>query len=402
MPYALIKPREIVTLKQFYDLMAETRVVRSQIVYDIFQETPVSNVAVQSLEAALASMEEAEWEDGLRALLLDDQDKIFIRMLYEMAELKKDLVFLRDGEPALLAYLATLHPGFEDEVARGIKRLEGKDFNAMLADRDGTTNNYCGRYMTSVQSIYNAVFLTRFARARVKNPLFITSAPLVNPGILDIVVTPENAFIYAASKGREYVGLDGRRGSFPVDAEKQAVLDDFNKRMARLLREPRYEKFTLIGSGFQPKFGQTTLARQNIRKSVTEEESLAFLERIRQVVREADPTGHNFRIEDTGLDVEVILTIEGDGGVKDFDKADAIKYLDHELGLDLATGPNLVCGDTGSDLPMVTVAMEFTRDTWAVFVTRKDDLAEQVRTICPNTLIVTEPDVLVTVLGSLA
>ncbi len=402
MAYTLIRPREIVTLKQFYELMAQTRVVRSQIVYDIFQKIPANPAAVESLENALKCMQEADWEDGLRALLLDDQDKIFIRMLYEMAELKKDLVFLRDGEAALLDYLAELHPGFKDEVTRGKDRLGGLDFNCMLSDRDGTTNNYCGRYMTSVQSVYNAVFLARFARSRVRNPLFITSAPLTNPGILDIVVTPENSFIYAASKGRECVDLQGVRHSFPIDADKQEILDAFNKRMARLLREPKYEKFTLIGSGFQPKFGQTTIARQNIRKSVTDEESLAFLERIREMVQETDPAGEHFRIEDTGLDVEVILTIEGDGGLKDFDKADAIKYLNEELGLNLATGPNLVCGDTSSDLPMVKVAMEYTDDTWAVFVTRKDDLAEMVRTACPNTLIVTEPDVLVTVLGSLA
>jgi hypothetical protein len=39
-------------------------------------------------------------------------------------------------------------------------------------------------------------------------------------------------------------------------------------------------------------------------------------------VRELDPDDRYFRIEDTGLDVEIILTIEsGEGGARDLIKA---------------------------------------------------------------------------------
>ena len=108
-------------------------------------------------------------------------------------------------------------------------------------------------------------------------------------------------------------------------------------------------------------------------------------------------------IEDTGLDVELILTVdEGGGEAQDFNKAAAVRFLASELGIELSRGPHLVCGDTASDVPMVDALAEHTQDTWAVFVTRKEDLAAKVRGACEHALIVSEPDVLVAILGELA
>ena len=75
---------------------------------------------------------------------------------------------------------------------------------------------------------------------------------------------------------------------------------------------------------------------------------------IRSMTAEVDPESKNFRIEDTGLDVEVILTVQGGEGDKDFDKGDGVVYLDSILNFNLANSMNLICGDTGSDVPMVT------------------------------------------------
>jgi hypothetical protein len=277
-------------------------------------------------------------------------------------------------------------------------------FKAFLTDRDGTVNNYCGRYISSVQSVYNAVFLTRFATTAAENSVILTSAPLDNIGLVDISVSPTRVFIYAGSKGREYFNTEGQRRVFPIEQEKQAKLDELNARLATLLKQPEYEMYGLIGSGLQFKFGQTTVARQDITRSIPNTESEKFLNTVRQLISSVDPNYVFFRIEDTGLDIEIILTVE-DGedaeSAKDFDNGDGIKFLNQDMGLHMAEGSCLICGDTNSDVPMVAAAMNVAKETYAAFVTRKDELKDKVRAVCPRALFVSEPDVLVTILHKL-
>ena len=230
--------------------------------------------------------------------------------------------------------------------------------------------------------------------------MVITSAPLKDQGIVDVSVNPEKTIVYAASKGWEFIDLQGVRRSYPVAAEKQALLDQLNERLQALVAQPDLERFSLIGSGLQLKFGQTTIARQDIADSIPADESDALTQQLRDLVAELDPTGANLVIEDTGLDVEIILTI-GEG-LKDFNKADAVAYLDRELNLNLGRGAQLVCGDTASDVPMVDAVMAHCPDTWAVFVTRKADLATKVAAACPNHIIVPEPDFLIATLAVLS
>jgi len=296
-----------------------------------------------------------------------------------------------------------MHPNFSSHVQNGVALLKGKYFNCFITDRDGTTNNYCGRYRSSIQSIYNAVFLTRFAKNATSNPIIITSAPLKDIGIVNVSTIPDKVIIYAASKGREFIDLSGTRKSYPVDNQKQQLIGRLNQELSQLIKEPAYEKFSMIGSGLQLKFGQTTIARQDINDSILEAKSKAFLALVENIVKKLDPAGENFRIEDTGLDIEIILTISDEKvGLKDFDKADAVKYLDKELNLGLGKGPHLICGDTGSDLPMLEAVMESTDDTWSVFVTQNPELADRVRAVCPNALTVPEPDILISILNQLA
>ena len=393
-----IERRELKTLKDFYALMGETRQVRFLSVAEILAGRSGSE-AVGSLSNALTSLRDVPEKGGRRVLSLSGDRSIALDMDYEINELRKDVFYLEKGEEAFMEYLADLHPGFDEHVAAGRELLDGLELNTLITDRDGTINNYCARYLTSIQSLYNAVFFSRFALSRVNIPVILTSAPL--EGLIEISVNPERKIYYAASKGRECLDLEGRTRRLAVSPEKQAAVDILNARLTELTSRPEYEKFTLIGSGLQFKFGQTTVARQDIGRSVDAAESERFIALLREIVAELDPEARNFRIEDTGLDVEIILTVEtACDGLKDFDKGDGVKFLNSELDFQMFRGPHLICGDTGSDVPMLEAALELAPDTRAIYVTRNEDLARQVKGLTSNVVIVPEPDMLVTILGT--
>ena len=399
----MIQNQEIDTLKSFYDLMEKTRSVRTAIVNRIFSLQPCEQKQIRNLKNALASLEHCSQGSYKADLLIEGSAGIQVDLFYEIAELRKDIFYLENGEEQFLSYLESLHSDFSSHVQNGVKQLEGKRFNCFITDRDGTINNYCGRYGTSIQSVYNALFLSRFAQNCATNPIIITSAPLKNTGIVDVSTLPEQTVIYAASKGREFIDLSGTRRSFPIDIEKQQLIDRLNQRLTALVKDEAYERFSLIGSGLQQKFGQTTIARQDISGSISEERSQKFLDVIKRIVHKLDPSGENLKVEDTGLDIEIILTVADEAaGLKDFDKKEAIKFLDQELCLNMGSGPHLVCGDTGSDLPMLEAVMEKSIDTWSVFVTKDPQLAEKAEAICPNAVTVPEPDMLIAILNQLA
>jgi len=399
----MIQNQEIDTLKSFYDLMEKTRSVRTAIVNRIFSLQPFEQKQIRNLKNALASLEHCSQGSYKADLIIEGSAGIQVDLFYEIAELQKDIFYLENGEEQFLSYLESLHSDFSSHVQNGVKQLEGKRFNCFITDRDGTINNYCGRYGTSIQSVYNALFLSRFAQNCATNPIIITSAPLKNTGIVDVSTLPEQTVIYAASKGREFIDLSGTRRSFPIDIEKQQLIDRLKQRLTALVKDEAYERFSLIGSGLQQKFGQTTIARQDISGSISEERSQKFLDVIERIVHKLDPSGENLKIEDTGLDIEIILTVADEAaGLKDFDKKEAIKFLDQELCLNMGSGPHLVCGDTGSDLPMLEAVMEKSIDTWSVFVTKDPQLAEKAEAICPNAVTVPEPDMLIAILNQLA
>jgi hypothetical protein len=384
--------------------MWSTIKVRRSLVNRYLHSEAITRDAVQPLRNALEALQAIPTFAGASRVDLDEQRTIDLDLGYEINELVKDIFFLEHSEDEFLQYLGQLHEGFEDQVEQGVEALANLRLKAFLTDRDGTVNNYCGRYASSVQSVYNAVFLTRFATSAVDGSVILTSAPLANVGLVDISVSPANVFTFAGSKGREYFNTHGERRVFPIEADKQSKLDMLNQRLSDLVNQRDYEKFSLIGSGLQFKFGQTTIARQDITRSVSAEASESFLTTIKTMVTDIDPTGAYFRIEDTGLDVEVILTVESDqsGAAKDFDKGDGIRFLNEDIGLGMADGSCLICGDTNSDVPMVTASMEIAKETHAVFVTRNEDLKAKVKTVCPRALCVDEPDMLVTILNALS
>lgn len=387
------------TLGQFYELVEATRDVRVDLVQAILDGHPPDPGGVEALQRALDTLRAVPEQDGRKQLRVEGSGTVSLEMDYEIAELEKDLIYLRQGPEALDRHLASLHADFEQHVARAVALLEPVHFNNFVTDRDGTISNYCGRYRSSVQSAYNAVFLARFARARTRNATIVTSAPLRDPGLATVSVMPVGTYIYAASKAREFLDRSGERRTLPVDPHLQAKLDAINARILELTRQPRYHKFTLIGSGVQFKFGETTVARQDVARTVSDAESEAFRREVESIVREVDPEGRDTHIDDTGLDVEIVLS---SGSASEFTKADGLDFLDRDLGLGLAEGRTLVCGDTPPDLNLVHACTRKNPQVWTLFVTRDPSLAERVAESAPHALVLPEVDMLVTALDRVA
>lgn len=362
---------------------------------------------LECLKATKAKLESMTAGEGTYSKIvnLDANNTMPCDITYELTEVDKDILYLEQGEEGLMKHLETIHPDFQAHVQAAVEKLSPVAFKNFISDRDGTVNNYCGRYLSSVQSIYNGVFLTKYAQ-KVTNACILTSAPMENGGLVDIACTPrEGVWIYAGSKGRECRTKTFERKQDDVPADQQALLDVFNEKMQAKVKEPDFVKFSLIGSGLQLKFGNTTIARQDITKSVPEAESNAWLEFIRNLIAEVDTTGDNFRLEDTGLDVEVVLTVKGEGAGKDFDKGDGVKFLNNLLGWNVADSLNLICGDTGSDVPMVTKTIELAgkEKTYSVFVTKNEGLRKRVTEQTEgNTVLLDTPDELVVLLHELS
>ncbi|MFO7734931.1 MAG: trehalose 6-phosphate synthase [bacterium] len=391
-------------LSDLYALMFESRDLRRAAVFEILSGGRVRKDVLKMFAEHLVKLLNILNENRKKILETAGDVRIVLDLSYEIEEMKKDVFFLKHDEQDFYAYLSDMHRGFDEQLKTGVSFLKGIDYQNVFTDRDGTVNNYCGRYRSSIQSVYNAVFLSRFAMSCVKNASVITSAPLKDVGLMDISVVPEGTFVLAGSKGREYYNKKREYGRFPVDDEKQKKLDEINDVLAKIIKDPVYEKFGLIGSGLQFKFGQTTIARQDVQSSIPEDVSDSFLKKITGIVEEIDPEKKFFRIEDTGTDIEIILTVEhsGEEGLSDFDKKDGMFFLNNELDLGLEEGPNLICGDTSSDLPMIKGSLEKGAETKSVFVKNNKNMEEDVRKVCDSTFFVDNPDILVTILNELS
>ncbi|MFO8064131.1 MAG: trehalose 6-phosphate synthase [Spirochaetota bacterium] len=387
------------TLSDFYDLMAKTVTVRRMLV-EFYLAGTVKLEEIAALRNACKALEELCDDEGNYEFLTKPGGKrISIPLDYEVEELEKDIFFFEHGESAFFRYTADRLPQLEQHMAAIKDLLRPAGGATFITDRDGTVNNYCGRYRSSVQSAYNAIHLTRFARARAGAALILTSAPLEDFGLVNLSVLPENTFMMAGSKGREFRDAGGARHTLPIEPAKEELLERFNNRLSQLLQSPDYEEFSVIGSAVQFKFGQTTVARQDMHGSIPSQRSEEFLERVRALVAELDPTGDTLRIEDTGYDIEIILTREQ--GDRDFNKGDGVAFVDQVAGLELG-GRTVVCGDTSSDLPMVREAAAKSDDVRVVFVTQDENLKREVEQHAPQSVFVDYPDALVLALGELA
>ncbi|MGC9337695.1 MAG: trehalose 6-phosphate synthase [Candidatus Cloacimonadia bacterium] len=400
-----LRKRKIDNLKEFYSLMFETRDIRRKMVANRLVGDKCLQEWLDALKYSFDLLCNIPSQESQKILRYNENTFVKLNLSYEISELRKDIFYFSHSENDFCQLLATMNSDFASQVQAGLDSISEFPLQNFISDRDGTVNNYCGRYNSSVQSAYNAIFLSHFAMKSVENAVILTSAPLEHIGLLDMNVAPEDLFIYAGSKGREYRDKTGKKTHFPIEETKQKKLNELNEQIEKLVQEKEYQIFSLIGSGLQKKFGQTTIARQDIYHSIPDKTSQEFLETIRQIVNKVDPEEIFFRIEDTGLDIEIILTIaegESETSIKDFDKGDGVNFLDKSVPLQIAQGSVLICGDTDSDLPMVMAAKEKTADVYTIFVTEDNNLQEKVLSVCPNTFFVSSPDILVTILNKIS
>ena len=393
------------SLEQLYALMRSVADARRRLVRGRFEDLAGSD-DLDLLRRTEREIDGWPRRNGRFVLDAGNGRQIETPLSYEVEELRRDVAYFEQGHGALTQRLSQQRADFESEVQSLVERLyelyppsggtgAGAPLRAFITDRDGTINNYCGRYRSSVQSAYNAVFLCRFARSSAGRSVILSSAPLDDGGLIDVSVNLENTFVYAGSKGREYCSENGGRGRFEIEPERQELLDRFNARLKQVLESDGNRIFTLIGSSLQFKFGQTTVARQDVDNTVSEQKSQRFLDSVRRLVEELDPQERFLRIEDTGKDIEIILTVGEDEDAGDFDKGNGIDYLDRELGLGLEKGGALICGDTASDVPMARLAMERSAENAVLFVGAGEELVRQVRAVAPAAIFVPAPDVLV-------
>lgn len=263
-----------------------------------------------------------------------------------------------------------------------VERRGGRPFRNFITDRDGTVNNYCDRYSSCVQSAYNAAWLSHFARHCTDNAVFVTAAPLGGrpsaEGLMELCVAPRGEFTYTGSKGREYFDHSTQR-VLEADAlpqEQRELVDELHRRILALCGLPGNTKFLGIGSGLQRKFGEVTMARNDPAGTVSEPESRRFMAAVRRVKEELDPDGTSIDLHDTGTDMELFPRVSG--GRPSFDKGKGVACLDQKLHLQVSEGPNLVCGDTSSDLAMVIATLrlmcgEKMVEAWQERLRREDE-----------------------------
>jgi len=242
-------------------------------------------------------------------------------------------------------------------------RSDEPPFRNLVTDRDGTTNNYCARYSSSVQSAYNAAWLGHFAQECTANATFITAAPLGGrpsaEGLLELDVAPRGIFTYTGSKGREYFSSTKQRvlEADVLPNEQRELVEELHRRLLALCADPMNIKFLGIGSGLQRKFGEVTMARNDPDGTVPDHDSRRFMAAVRQLKEELDPDGTNLDLHDTGTDME-LFPRSGERGVNTaFDKGTGLMRLDEKLNLRMELGPNLVCGDTMSDVSMLVTTL---------------------------------------------
>jgi len=400
-----VKYHKMSTMREFYDLMSKTKFVRQSIVSTYISEkgfSPAIQNQIEALADALMTLEKVPRSDmGVAQVGLDARKRINLDLHYEITELRKDICYLQHGVDRMYKeYMRPVINEFDELIHEGVEFLGGADcaFHNLITDRDGTINNYCGRYKSSVQSAYNSIFLSRFATDCCQNSIILTAAPL--QGMIEVSVNPDNLLVYAASKGREFLDIHGHYQSADMDAGQKKVMKALNMRLKQLVTAPHFQKFALIGSGLQFKFGQSTVSRQDMSGSIPVNESEEFLKTVKKLAEEVCPTG-DLLIHDTGLDIEILprLSQESQAESATFHKGKGLEFLDDRLKLDVSKGPNLVCGDTSSDVPMVETAMALCPErTWAIFITKDKQLIGRVTAICPRTLILPSPDCLVSIM----
>ncbi len=84
------------------------------------------------------------------------------------------------------------------------------------------------------------IFQATFAHRCTQYSAILTSAPLMNIGILDVQVMPDSYFCYGASGGREwYIDASKKFKDDSISDSDLALLDVVDDRIRTLLEQPK-------------------------------------------------------------------------------------------------------------------------------------------------------------------
>ena len=382
------------TINDFYEAMKVLKDVRTKLITSYQDTGAFPQELISAVESIRQNLKTLPKEDDVYLLKTRDNDTLSIELDYELNELEKDRRFFKHGIDGVKAFLAQSHSAFENELYQGLTFLKHKTFDHFFTDRDGTISNYCGRYLSSVQGVGNALMLNQVSKAITGRSVIITAAPLLKGGVTEVSIQPKGNFILAGSKGREFLDENGAYYALPIEKEQQAILDALYTELQQLLQQKTYSIFNYIGSGLQQKFGEVALARQNKDYSIPEEESLDFKAKVIECINKVDPKGDTLVLDDTGKDLEINLSYDKSNG-KDFNKGNGLAFISKTLNLNLKGKHVLICGDTFSDVPMLHAAQQLGAQVYTIFVTQNEDLKQRVRSVVENAFFVTSPDVLV-------
>jgi hypothetical protein len=373
--------KEIKTINQFRKTIVYSKKIKKRIVKNILSNKKILKKDILALEKILKLFEKIETKKGKRVLKDDFGKKVFFGMDYEILELKKDIAYLKKGEDGLFEIMRKNIKNFDKQVSKLQKFVSSKKINVVVADRDGTINNYGERYWSSIQSVYNAVFLSRAFKK--KKIIILSSAPLKE--MKEVTIMPINSIILAGSKARE-IFFNNKIIKYPIKRKDVNLISKIGKNIHELITQKKYVVFSHIGSGFQWKRGEITIARQDVSGSINKNFSKEFFKKIKEIVKKND-IEKRISIMDTGLDIEIVLKSKE----KAFDKGDGIIFSSSKTRLFQTKGKILVCGDTKADVAMVKT---IGKKAVPVFVGNKNNFGNELK----KAHFVSNPDILVTAL----
>ncbi|KAL6724890.1 hypothetical protein Aduo_019736 [Ancylostoma duodenale] len=276
---------------------------------------------------------------------------------------------------------------FVDSAYSGVKPL-------LVTDWDGTMKDYCSQYATnlqlklafvirskSLQPVYSAVVMGRFAELFTRATAVLTAGPLRGPGILDLTALPINGpVLFSGSWGREW-WLRGRRVVHEdgISEEGFDAIGRLSDEMTDLLEDSSFAQFALVGSGVQRKVDRLTLGVQTVFGHVPLELVVRYIDAVKERIHRVDPNNANLVLENSSpLEIEVCA--HNSGAV--WNKGDGVASLIESLHDSLKNGKVLVAGDTTSDLPMLQHAVSENPDgVMALFVGAGESLRESVQSI---------------------
>ncbi|VDP35709.1 unnamed protein product [Soboliphyme baturini] len=295
--HQVIQRMDISTLQDFHNFMFQTRDIRRHIADTVLRGFAIRQHFAMSLRNAKLSLEAACHDNDHHLLMVkidQNSDRLArLNVADEIKQLQIDLDFLNfvqsddyDNLEQFLHHLAKYHPTdagdfySQVEIASSLI-ISGDHYQYFFTDRDGTLKSYACSYPSSIQPAYSAVIQGTFAHRCAQYAAILTSAPLLNIGLLDVFVLPDGYFSYGASIGREwYVNATKKFKDSSISKTDHLLLDLVSSRIERLFDQNQFQQFKWIGSGLQKHYGHITVARQDCYGSIDELKSLQWYEYI--------------------------------------------------------------------------------------------------------------------------